>query len=878
MGLRGRALSKIFSRGKTPRAAGARTSRRGAAGAGLGAGALAAALFGGGDGGNLQAGANGSAGQGKKSKGGGEANYKPLPEFSRPAAQIKRYSKPTIAIISNQVADMSANLRVTQKILENQFKQSANAYKEMARVTREKNMESGGFGQGSRSGLNMSVAGLLGSANKSNNQNGSDSLLTEALVSAAAGAGGGSLLGGNGNDPDVTPTKKPSLGSRMSSALSGRAADLRNVAGSSGSLIGDLYNRFAQGATNVARKGVIAVRKFGKSISAGISNLSEKIKAWAGPLIDRAYKQLKTGAAQLFERFILKSPGFQKLLEIAGKAGGSLKRNAGWIAGLAFTLYASWDYVKQMGEVIKNRKNLTKAQMTDQLTDIASSMIADVGADVAIIILSMMIGTSVGTMLFPGVGSFVGAVLSFIIGTGIAMAMDFILYLADGKSKAKANFTPLIRKLVDVIYGAVETVNNISGGGLDRLAATNASVRPTQSNPTNGTAAAGRTNMTNNQQSSSTAQETIVNAASQAGVDPSALLALANGDLNKDISLMTGKELFALTNDQWSQISRKYTSQYPQLSAGINDPKAASIASALLLKDSKNFLLANRLPVNANTLQSTWLFGADSTKKLLESDANEIASKILPSAAAAKPEYFKDTAGKERTVSDMLSTIYQTTSRGKSMTSGAGIVPIARPLAAATTPGDDRSYATPESQQQLDRALSGISSSRPALTSGGRDVIAEINQSRAAETGASAVQMPSPSATTITPSSGATDMSDNSDPPHTGVPVVSAENNEAIPPEVAPSPVTPDVATPVPPTPQQMLGEKLNGMMRTIESILNPRRTMSNPPAPPTIRTPAIMPAGSAGHSGTGLVPDPHFHDLETIIPFIYVQNRNSRM
>ena len=773
---------------------------------------------------------------------------------------------------------MSANLRVTQKILENQFKQSANAYKEMARVTREKNMESGGFGQGSRSGLNMSVAGLLGSQNKSNNQNGSDSLLTEALVSAAAGAGGGSLLGGNGNDPDVTPTKKPSLGSRMSSALSGRAADLRNVAGSSGSLIGDLYNRFAQGATNVARKGVIAVRKFGKSISAGISNLSEKIKAWAGPLIDRAYKQLKTGAAQLFERFILKSPGFQKLLEIAGKAGGSLKRNAGWIAGLAFTLYASWDYVKQMGEVIKNRKNLTKAQMTDQLTDIASSMIADVGADVAIIVLSMMIGTSVGTMLFPGVGSFVGAVLSFIVGTGIALAMDFILYLADGKSKAKANFTPLIRKLVDVIYGAVETVNNISGGGLDRLAATNASVRPTQSNPTNGTAAAGRTNMTNNQQSSSTAQETIVNAASQAGVDPSALLALANGDLNKDISLMTGKELFALTNDQWSQISRKYTSQYPQLSAGINDPKAASIASALLLKDSKNFLLANRLPVNANTLQSTWLFGADSTKKLLESDANEIASKILPSAAAAKPEYFKDTAGKERTVSDMLSTIYQTTSRGKSMTSGAGIVPIARPLAAATTPGDDRSYATPESQQQLDRALSGISSSRPALTSGGRDVIAEINQSRAAETGASAVQMPSPSATTITPSSGATDMSDNSDPPHTGVPVVSAENNEAIPPEAAPSPVTPDVATPVPPTPQQMLGEKLNGMMRTIESILNPRRTMSNPPAPPTIRTPAIMPAGSAGHSGTGLVPDPHFHDLETIIPFIYVQNRNSRM
>jgi hypothetical protein len=41
-----------------------------------------------------------------------------------------------------------------------------------------------------------------------------------------------------------------------------------------------------------------------------------------------------------------------------------------------------------------------------------------------------------------------------------------------------------------------------------------------------------------------------------------------------------------------------------------------------------------------------------------------------------------------------------------------------------------------------------------------------------------------------------------------------------------------------------------------------------------TRRMPVIMPGESAGHAGTGLVPEVHFLDLANIAPFIFDTRR----
>ena len=788
-----------------------------------------------------------TSGGGGGKRGGGEANYNPLPSFPTPTAQVKKYSKPTIAIISNQVAEISANMRVTQKLLENQFKQSAAAYREMARVQREKNMESGGPG---------------GSVNAVS--------LARPMGNGSGGGFPGMLPGFPGGPsrnvpdiPDAKAVKKPGLGQKISSTLSNKAAELEERAMQAKTSMGAWYNNFKKGAVNTARKGVIAVRKSSRAVMSKLSGWSDELINYFGSTISRAVEMGQRAGGQVTKviDIIIKNKAFQKFLSIAKKAfkGAKSLVTKPWILNLAFALWDAWGYIKEMGAVVKNRKNLTKNQMTSQLTEIASSMVADVGIDMAVIILTSMIGSAVATLVAPGLGTFVGAVIGFMVGAGIAMIVDFLIFLMDGKSWVKQGIEPLVKKLVEGIYGATEGVNNVTGGGVEKIygalgGGTNAKTGEA------GTVAASKPKASATK-SGITVREIIMDAAKKAGSDPAALLALAKGDLNKDISSVTGKEVFGLTTEQWKEIMGRYGSKFPQLSAGINDPKAASLASALLLKDSKDFLVANKLPLNPAALQATWLFGANSTKRLLESDPNRDASKILPAAAQIRPDLFKDPNGKSRTVSDLLSALYQTQARGTS-TGGAGTVPVAKPapsssaptpLPAATNP------ASPAASSQPPAPVANPSSASDSSSSG----------SGSASSGSSSA--PSTGVTAISPSVGPSGSNLSQDSDTDTAKRVMAES--AAPP--GPNPTaggTTEVKSA-----SQMYGDRLKGMMKTIEDIFNPPKPPKANPPKSVKRAPVIVPSGKPGRAGTGLVPDPYFYDLEGIEPFIFMKSKSAK-
>jgi len=944
------------SRGGRRGGAGGKRRASGGGGKSLAAAAALSALFGGGGLASGVKGKKGGPGGAGGRGGGGEAEYKPLPSFNKPTAQVKRYSNPTLSNISDQIGMMVRGLVIQEKLLERQSQDLQFGYKEMARATREKNAESGAMAIGGSGALPMDAIKSMAESFSA-----FDLALKEATAllndinENGGGAGGPGMPLGVPDKAPKTARKPPHKSYQFVPKAQALDADgavkkgFEAVTDKNGRVVG--YRKkpgFIERQRRQITRDVKALRQAGvKAFRQKIRNPFMKFYRTQKRRLTKAFTRVKDAAmaklgewgqaaknamgkvggraGQVLEK-ILKDPRVSKVLEAIKKAGGRV--NAMTLGRVALYVWALWEPISGIFNTFKNKDKLSDNEFKQQMSQHVADLISEAGVLVATEIVSAFVLATIGSVV-PGIGTVIGFILGLIVG-GFAYAIISFIY---GKTAEEA-VEGVIQKLVGLI---IEAAYKIRGNKRESASRTTpAQTRPqtrggaaqnTQKISGSGTVPRGGGAKSNlGVIKNLTVADIINDAAQKAGIDPVALMAIASEnagfDPRKKMENVTGKELFPLTQEQWKQITGKYGSAFPQLKAGINDPRAASIASALLLKDAQDFLATNKLPTTAPALYASWLFGQDGAYKLLTSKPDDVASKLLPEAAGRRPELFKNSAGQDVTSQELVKALYDTTVRtkkeaggkkskrapgetnggsssspsGGGNTSPEGATPAASP--AAATPAPAASSSSPGASSTGGETASPAAAAAPAASTGGNASATPTASSPSAVPAAGTP--PTPGATTTpggmakvelpgdkAPTPGAPSATSPGAVPAGGSsPTPGSEINKAAKAETEGAPAAPvdpkkikeieekgqkeaalngapAAAIPTPGVPPAKdMAAKVSAASKEIEKELNTPTSQVNsePNTEASSRKPAILPSGSAGRAGTGLVLSPYYN------------------
>lgn len=571
-----------------------------------------------------------------------------------------------------------------------------------------------------------------------------------------------------------------------------------------------------QAAKRVSKAAVTKIKSFAGTIKG--------LAKWAQSAVDEAFEKLRnTKAAKVYEQLV-KSKGFNRIVDTIRKNSGVLKV-AAKLAALAFWIYMCWEYGVELYNVYKNRKKLSYKEISDQVSDILTRAFYDVG----ITGIAMLIGSMVGSAVAPVAGTLVG----ILVGAAVGFTADW-LATATGTRGAVTDFiAPYIKQFVEWCTGQyAKRVNNEDAN----LGAPPPKPKPALSQsgskgegtvpfkkPAAGSKAGGKSTIDAalKAEPKETVGGLIDSTATRVGIDPALMSMIASEnvafDPRKQVANANGSEIFKLTPQQWSYITSQYGSKYPELYAGINDPKAATTAGALLIKDSQDFLTKNNIPASPLSLYGSYLFGNEGLRKLLNSSSSDVASSVLPEAALARPELFKDMSG-DVSVGALVQKLYGKTlpeKQKRTTPEGTPVIP---------TRTQPKVEVAPIQQK---------STSPPAAPMDG---------------GGSATAAPATSTAAPAPSGGGASATAK-EPSVSAVP----------PPETAKQ-----MAEPVPPSPSTGSAAAVDTKTRELDKQAQDTQAGAGQPivvqAPGGQRRPEILPPSeNAGYTGTGNVPDPAY-------------------
>lgn len=154
----------------------------------------------------------------------------------------------------------------------------------------------------------------------------------------------------------------------------------------------------------------------------------------------------------------------------------------------------------------------------------------------------------------------------------------------------------------------------------------------------------------------------LESAAKKTGVDSNILKAFAGIESsfnpNAKAGTSSAKGLFQFINSTWRSMIDKYGSKY-DLDPNVSpyDPTASALMGAEYIKENTRLLKSVKSDVGVTDLYLGHFLGPNGAKKLLSSDADDIAAGILPSAARANRGIFFDKSGRPRTVSEVYNTL-----------------------------------------------------------------------------------------------------------------------------------------------------------------------------------------------------------------------------
>lgn len=232
-------------------------------------------------------------------------------------------------------------------------------------------------------------------------------------------------------------------------------------------------------------------------------------------------------------------------------------------------------------------------------------------------------------------------------------------------------------------------------------------------------------------------KDLILAASKMAGVDPGLMAVMAGVESTfrgrAEAAKGSAKGLYQFMPDTWAEMLKKYGSKYglPE-DADVLDPRANALMGAEYLKEnSKKIQGAFSRDATDIDLYLSHFFGPQGAKTFLKANPNEIAAKVLPSAAKYNEAIFFTKDGKARTVAQVHAEVDSRMSNwresaGQDARASAGMgkletvssVPVIPGVTAATS--TDPSQSTPSVLASM-TTVPGASA--PAANSGGQGPI-----------------------------------------------------------------------------------------------------------------------------------------------------------
>lgn len=868
-----RAARPSSRRGSSPRqqqrsSSTRRRSRRGKGAIGAIAGGLLGvlgSLFGGrGGGSSSSTRLDAAPGMSAATRGGGKANYGPLPSFTIQSKTARRYGNPTLATISLQMTDVLKAMGLIRDSLESQFKHQQFVYNENARVQREINAESKGEGfvpfipgDGSQLGV-LSIKQL----------NDTFMRFSKALDDAAEALNNMdcSCDGGDIDIPFLPGSKGRGAGTRAAATAARRASliaagkstrfvspkDALNKKGlvkpgyepvfnkKTGAVAG--YRKMSGWGGEWARRSGFFSERLGRTaekISGGINAVGRAAKKYAitpaANLINRSSQMIKgmftRGATSVSQSPFTRSAS--KLIKggisIAKRAGSAIKSGAKAVGRfalrkgltIAFIAYESWNAYQEIKAL---PSELTPRQRKSAIAKIIGRLVASIG----LIWAGAAIGTLLGTAV-PGPGwlvGFLGGLIGgiaadLIFGNSVDELVNLVIDTLYPTDKEIAKKVPEAKKEVPV---PAPMAASAQGEGAVPYKKPAASV------------AKASVDLSLKAARKETVGALIDDTAARVGVDASLMTMVASENTafnpKKQVQSVNGPEIFKLTPQQWSYITSQYGPRYPELYAGINDPKAATTAGALLIKDSQEFLTKNNIEVSPLSMYGSYLFGYEGIRDLLNSQPSDVASRVLPEAAQARPELFKDASG-EITTNTLVQRLYNRTLPEKQKRSAPQGVPAIPP---SSTPKIDGLKPPSGANDKTNTGTPGPSGSTGTPRLAG----AAGADGSMGKDGDATYSSPTHTATQTVPKSG-------KEP--------AAEMVQSVPTDRA--------AQPVPPAPSTGPGAMVDEKTKELEQAAKDAQAIADNPivmaAMGGKNAPAVLPSSRPGYTGTGNVPDPYY-------------------
>lgn len=285
------------------------------------------------------------------------------------------------------------------------------------------------------------------------------------------------------------------------------------------------------------------------------------------------------------------------------------------IAAMAYMSYEAWNEIQALSP------DLSPSARRNRITAIVSKLVAATGVFWA----GSILGTMMGSAVAPGLGTVGGLVAGMVGGTIATMA---------------------IGNDVDEI---VETLVNMA------IPVESASAQPT----------AMETPVTPQVTQSMPAAKTPIasvlsKAAAAVGIEAPILFSIANSDtpginFTSDISSIK-TDIFNISNDQWNEVTAKYSAQFPELRTQRSSPATQATAAALLVKDSQTFLQEHNLQQSHSAVQSTYNIGTSNMSTIMQADSNTPISS-LTSGLSAKGQ---QTVAGSSTTGDFIQNTFST--------------------------------------------------------------------------------------------------------------------------------------------------------------------------------------------------------------------------
>ena len=228
-------------------------------------------------------------------------------------------------------------------------------------------------------------------------------------------------------------------------------------------------------------------------------------------------------------------------------------------------------------------------------------------------------------------------------------------------------------------------------------------------------------------------KDLIIAASKMAGVDPGLMAVMAGVESTfrgrAEAAKGNAKGLYQFMPKTWAEMLKKYGSKYGlSEDADVLDPRANALMGAEYLKEnSKKIQSVFSRDATDIDLYLSHFFGPDGAKTFLKADPNEIAAKVLPSAAKYNEAIFFTKDGKARTVAQVHAEVDSRMSNwrenaGQDARASAGMGKLETVASVPVIPGVTAISSTGPSQptQSVLGSLTTVpGASTPAANSGG---------------------------------------------------------------------------------------------------------------------------------------------------------------